>query len=90
MEAVARTAEEALSRRGVMEKSTDIEEEDIIRVDDEDEDDEQEGDVSGMMECTFSADSSDQVLATTESDIAADSEPLLVEVRYIKQKLNYS
>ena len=81
METVTRTGEEALLRR--MEKSTDIEEEDTIRVDDEDVEDDQEGDVSGMMECTFSADSSDQVLATTESDIAADSEPLLVEVRYM-------
>ena len=30
--------------------------------------------------CSFSADSTEQVLATTESDMPADSEPLLVEV----------
>ena len=34
--------------------------------------------------CSFSADSpSEQVLATTESDMPADSEPLLVEVKII-------
>ena len=33
--------------------------------------------------CSFSADSSEQVLATTESDMPADSEPLLVEVTII-------
>ena len=34
--------------------------------------------------CSFSADSpSEQVLATTESDMPADSEPLLVEVNII-------
>ena len=34
--------------------------------------------------CSFSADSSEQVLATTESDMPADSEPLLVEVSWLQ------
>ena len=34
--------------------------------------------------CSFSADSSEQVLATTESDMPADSEPILVEVIIIR------